>query len=134
VSKPAKPAGMVLCHLPADTINRTIETELEIAEVVLTRAAQTHAARRHPADYPKCFPHLARVIANPLYIGDDYRNPGYIELISAIPGPPPEFMLVAVNLELNEYGQYEVASFYLISEKKIASRRGKGYLKVAQKA
>lgn len=122
-----------LCELPAVVINRTIDTELEVGIVVLSRAAQIHAARRHPEEYPLCLPHIATVISDPLYIGDDAKNPGYIELISRVPAVDG-FILVAVNLEMNENGTYHVASFYVVSEKKIAGRREKGFLFVAQKA
>jgi hypothetical protein len=134
MSKPVKPSEVVLCDLPAETINCTIGTELDIAKVVLSRAAQKHAAKKHAADYPRCFPHLARIISDPLYIGDDDKNPGSIELIGRIPGLTAEFMLVAVKIEVDEGGRYHVTSFYIVSERKIASRRDKGFLMVAQKA
>jgi hypothetical protein len=69
---------LVLGPLPVDTINNTMDTELEPGEVVFSRAAQVHAARRHPVEYPVCLPHLATVVADPLYIGDDHKNPGVI--------------------------------------------------------
>ena len=124
---------LVLCELPAETINRTIDTELEVGAVILTRAAQAHAARRHPIDYPICMPHIAAVVADPLYIGDDEKNPGYIELISRVPAVG-QFILVAVNVQMKPDGTYHVASFYMVSEKKIAGRRQKGFLFNAKKA
>jgi hypothetical protein len=99
--------------------------------VLLSRAAQKHASKRHPTDYPLCLPHLATVISSPLYIGDDYKNAG-IELITRV-AALGEFVLVAVNLEADESGHYHIASFYIISEKRIQGRREKGFLRVAVK-
>lgn len=121
-----------LCDLPAEAINRTIGTQLDRAPVIISRAAQIHAARRHPIDYPRCFAHLPAIISNPLYIGDDAANAGKIELVSRPPGLDA-FVLVAVNLERDDSGCYHVASFYVVSPQKIASRRAKGYLRVALK-
>jgi hypothetical protein len=132
MSGPVKHVDLILCELPVETINRTIDTELDAAEVILSRAVQAHAARRHPVDYPLCLPHLAAIISDPLYIGDDEANVGKVELISRVPAIG-DFVLVAINLELDEYGRYHVASFYIVSEKKINGRRAKGFLKVAQK-
>lgn len=126
-------SDLPLCDLPAEVINQTINTEIEAGLVILTRAAQIHASRRHPDEYPLCLPHIAAVIAGPLYIGDDAKNPGYIELISRVPAVGG-FILVAVNIEMKDDGTYHVASFYMVSEKKIARRREKGFLYNAQKA
>lgn len=129
MSIPNKPRSLLICDLPCDLINRTLELELEEGAVLLTRAAQKHASRRHPEDYPICLPHLATVIADPLYIGDDFENAG-IELIARVPAIG-EFILVAVNIVPDELGRYHIASFYIVSEKKIQGRREKGFLYVA---
>lgn len=131
VKREKKPVEQVLCAMPCEAINHTLEMELEAGDVVLTRAAQIHARRRHPEEFEICLPHLAAVVANPLYVGDDAKNPG-IELISRIPAAGG-FILVAVKVEPDAQGRYEVASFYPVSEQKIAGRRDKGFLKIAQK-
>jgi len=41
------------------------------------------------------------------------------------------FLLVAVTIERDPAGRYNVCSFYPISEKKIQPRRARGYLRVA---
>jgi phage-Barnase-EndoU-ColicinE5/D-RelE like nuclease3 len=123
----------VLGPLPVETINNTIETELEPGDVVFSRAAQMHAARRHPAEYPVCQPHLAMVVCNPLYIGDDHKNPDKIELISRIPAAN-SFVLVAVEVERDERGRYNVCSFYTLKKEQVDSRRNKGFLKIATKS
>ncbi|MBR1195304.1 hypothetical protein JQ574_04595 [Bradyrhizobium sp. AUGA SZCCT0158] len=114
--------------MPVLAINKTLGTEIVAGEVVLTRGAQRHAYRRHPDDYPKCLPHLAAVIANPRYIGDDHSNSG-IEIWGWIPSLG-ELVLVAVELNRDADGRYQISSFYMVSEKKAQTRRQKGFLKV----
>jgi len=118
--------------MPVAQINKTIGTELDPGEVVLSRAAQAHAARRHPADYPTLLPHLDEIVADPMYIGDDHKNSG-IELVGR-PVGTRAWMLIAVTLEKDKHGRYNVVSFYPVSEGKIQSRRERGFLKIAQKA
>lgn len=119
-----------LCPMPIEVINATLELELEPGGVLLSRSAQVHALSRHPDEYPLCFPHVASVIANPLYIGDDFNNGGSIELIGRVPALG-SFMLVAVTVTLDGNGLYNVCSFYPIGEKKIQARRARGFLRVA---
>jgi hypothetical protein len=131
VSKRSKQPELVLGPLPADTINKTVGTELEPGDVVLSRAAQAHAARRHPVEYPLCLPHLATVVGDPLYIGDDLKNSG-IELIGRIQ-TVGSFVLVAVTMTRDKRGRYNVCSFYPVSREKIENRRKRGFVKVAVK-
>jgi phage-Barnase-EndoU-ColicinE5/D-RelE like nuclease3 len=124
-----RPADISVCQLPCDIINRTLGLELEPGEVVLTRAAQVHAAKRHPGDYQICLPYLGAIVAAPFYIGDDLENAG-IELIARLPALG-EYILVAVNIVRDEKGRYQIASFYKVSRQKIDGRREKGFLKIA---
>jgi hypothetical protein len=125
---PSKNPDLIIGLMPVVAVNKTLGTELDPGEVVLTRGAQRHANRRHPQDYPKCLPHLASVIANPRYIGDDHTNSG-IEIwgyVSAI----GSLVLVAVELVPDVHGRYQISSFYMVSERKAQTRRQKGFLKV----
>lgn len=115
--------------LPAERINKALGTELLAGDVLVTSACQIHAARRHPDDYPVILPHIAEVVREPLYVGDDFRNAGKIELIGRVAGWP-RFALVAVSVRLNEAGAYEVASFYFVSAAKIEARKAAGYLRI----
>lgn len=128
--KKSKQPDLILGVLPAEVVNRAIGTELDPAEVVLTRAGQRHAARRHPADYPVCLPHLAGIIADPLYVGDDFKNPGKIELIGRVQAAN-SFVLVAIDIEQLENGRYRVSSFYTLPDSRVLARRDKGFLKRA---
>jgi hypothetical protein len=121
---------LILGPLPIDIINRTLGTELDVGAVIFSAAAQIHAAREHPREYPVCFPHVAGIIAAPLYIGDDDRNPGNIEMIGRVQAAA-SLVLVAVNIELDEAGHYHVCSFYPISNTKAENRKAKGFLRIA---
>lgn len=123
-----KPAQVIFGPLPVGAIDATIGTELEPGTAVMSSNAQVHASKRHPEDFPLCFPHVAQVIANPLYVGDDLRNHGKIELVSRVPALGTG-LLVAVDLTADGDGNYFVASFYPVSEEKINNRRDKGHLK-----
>jgi len=119
--------------LPVDGINFTLGTQLDAGVAVFSRAAQTHAARRHAAEYPIIAPHIASIVLNPLYVGDDLRNAGKIELIGRVPSLAI-FALIAVSVELDQLGRYHIASLYPVSREKIEGRREKGFLKVFQKS
>ncbi len=90
--------------------------------------AQRHAQKRHPKEFARCFPHVAAIIGNPLYVRDDYRNDGKIELVGR-PIALGEYLLVAVEISLDVDGRYNVTSFYPISEQKVERRRDAGTLK-----
>jgi hypothetical protein len=126
--RPPKNPDLIIGPMPVIAVNKTLGTELEAGEVVLTRGAQRHANQRHPEDYPKCLPHLANVIANPRYIGDDYTNSG-IEIWGYV-ATLATMVLVAVELIPDEQGRYQTSSFYIVSEKKAQARRLKGFLKL----
>ena len=121
---------LILGPLPVSMVNRLFGLELLPGKVFLSRAAQIHASRRHPHDYESCLPHISRIIAEPLYIGDDFKNKGKIELIGR--AITDRFtILIAVKIEPETNGHYHVVSFYPIAERKVENRRAKGYLKVA---
>ena len=129
--RPPKQPELLLGALPVESINKTIGTELEPGQVVLSRAGQAHAARRHPNEYPILLPFLNEIIADPMYIGDDRKNSG-IELVGRVNGAN-SWALVAVTLEPDKKGRYHIASFYPVSDGKVQSRRQRGFLKVAKK-
>lgn len=117
-----------LGQLPAEAINRTLDMELNAGSVKISAAAQVHAKNRHANDFARCFPYLGEIIANPLYVRDDFRNDGKIELVGN-PIGLEEWLLVAVTISLDADGCYNVVSFYPISAGKIAKRRESGHLR-----
>lgn len=68
------------------------------------------------------------MVLDPLYIGDDVRNPGKIELIGRV-SFGKGFLLVAIELEMTGSHRYEVRSFYTIGQKDVDRRFARGFLK-----
>ena len=132
MSKRPLPAPLVFGPLPVDGINVVLGLELEEGDVVMSGRAQIHAARYHPDDYSRLQPHVSSVVINPLYVGDDFKNPGKIELVGRIPALD-EHILVAVNIEMDDNGNYNVASFYPVSEGKVNNRRQSRHLHILKR-
>lgn len=118
---------MVFGSLPVDQINRALELELEAGEVVMSGRAQLHVAKNHSADYSRLQPHVAAIVKSPLYIGDDCKNGGKIELVGRVHSLN-EHILVAVQIEKDGTGCYNIVSFYPVSEDKVTNRRLKNRL------
>jgi hypothetical protein len=127
--KREKRKELSLGQLCVAKINSALELELLEGDVVFSAGAQVHAERNHPNEFLLCLPFLAGIIADPLYIGDDHKNPG-IELISRVTAANA-MVLVAINLERDSDGRYHVLSFYTVKPEKVENRRQRGFLKVA---
>ncbi len=125
------PQKLFLGAMPVRMLESTLGLELDDGDVVLTANAQKHASRRHPHDYPRLLPHIAAIVADPMYVGDDFKNPGKIELVSRVPSAGGA-ALVAVEVTPNANGEYAISSFYPISETKIQNRRAKGTLYITK--
>lgn len=121
----AKLAPYVFGPLPVRAINDALGLELDEGEVVMSVNAQRHAQRRHPAEFARCFPHVGTIVTGPLYVRDDFKNPGKIELVGK-PAGFPDWLLVAVEVSLDADGRYNVTSFYPLSEKKVENRKNAG--------
>lgn len=74
--KREKRKELLLGPLPVAKINAVLETELVAGDVVFSVGAQVHAERRHPKEFLLCLPYLSGIVTDPLYIGDDHKNPG----------------------------------------------------------
>lgn len=128
----AKFTPLLIGPLPVCIIEATLGIEVEPGPVVFTVSNQKHALKSHPADFGRCLPHIGAVVSNPMYLRDDFRNGGKIELISRVPALG-EGLLVAVEIQPDEQGRYRVASMYPVSQKKIDSRRQAGTLLIAKR-
>jgi len=117
-----------LGDLPVAHINQVLGLELDPGRVIFSAGAQSHAFSRHETEYPSYVGYLSTVISNPMFIGDDFRNEGKIELIARIPNLKTG-LLVAVTLDTDRNGNYHLCSAYPISEKKIQGRLEKKFLK-----
>ena len=119
-------------EMPCDQIYRTLQIDIEPGSVKFSAPAQRHAYKRHPDDVPQIVPHLSQVIASPMYMGDDFRNPGKIEFVSRVAGLKGA-VLIALTVEKNERdGFYHVCSSYLISQSELDRKRGKGILQIVK--
>jgi hypothetical protein len=118
--------------IPDKAIYDTLGIELDAGDVKFSAPAQRHAYRGHPEDVPLIIPHLSQVISDPMYMGDDLKNPGKIELVRLIAGAG-KFALVAVTVAKSEDGYYHVCSAYLISQSEVDRKRDKGILKNVKK-
>lgn len=132
-AKPKKPAfvDLHLGPLPVHVINKTLGLELEPGDVVFSSGAQRHAFRSHPGDFGNCLPHVGGVVTKPAYLGDDFKNPGKIELVARIPAMGSG-LLVALVIEPDADGRYQVASMYPISARKIENRRQAQHLQICK--
>lgn len=123
------PPDLEIGPMPVEAINRVLGYDLDPGTAVFSTAAQLHANRQHPAEYPKCLPHIGQVVLTPMFLGDDFANSGKIELISKVRGVEPDVgILVAISIEITD-GKYQIASVYPISQRKIEGRLQKGFLK-----
>lgn len=118
--------------LPADLINKALGTELETADVWVSKACHGHIADDHPDDYQVVMANIIEILRSPTYAGQDAHNPKGFYLVRRIELPVQgrEFVLVAVALELSGHGTYNVKSAYTIKQQDVDSRRLKGALKV----
>ena len=123
------PPSVVLGPLPINRINKGMGTELEPGMLIVPAGMDVHVSRKRPGEYARLLPHLGAVTANPLYAGDDFKNEG-IEIIGSAPGSGGEFILIAICLTLDNGGNYQVRTFYSITDEKIQQRRRKGVLNV----
>jgi hypothetical protein len=118
--------------LPAELINRALGTELDVADVWVSKACHAHIADDHPDDYPVIMSHLIDILRSPTYAGQDAHNPNGFYLVkrveTAVAGR--DFALVAIALEVSQFGTYNVKSAYTIKQQDVDSRRLKGALKV----
>ncbi len=121
---------ILLGPLPHEEINRTLGLELNPGPVVFTVPAQRHAMKSHPDDFQACLPFVALTVKEPSYAGDDFKNPGKIELIRRM--PDKQGLLVALVVQPDDKGRYHVASMYPIPQSVIDRRRQAGWLKIVR--
>lgn len=127
----AKRKAFLVGPLPADLINRALGTELDTANVWVSKACHSHIADDHPEDYPVIMANLIDILRTPMYAGQDAKNGNGFYLVKRVePVADREFALVAINLELSPHGTYNVKSAYTIKQQDIDSRRINGALKV----
>ena len=127
-----KYSDVLPCDAPVEIIYKTLGIEMDAGPVKFSVPAQRHAFARHPDDFPIIIPHLSQILTSPLYLGDDFKNPGKIELVGRIWGVGGA-ALVSLTVAKNvRDGCYHVASTYLITQAELDKKLQKQVLKVAR--
>lgn len=130
----ARTKTIVLGPLPVDWINRTLGTELEAGEAILTVRAQDHIAEDHPEDRDLVMANLQAVVTNPTYIGQSPHHGAAFELVRRVMLPGTDkHVLAAVKLTPNPFGNYNVHSAYVINQDRVDRRIARGHLFNAKK-
>jgi hypothetical protein len=115
--------------LPADAINRALGTELDVADVWVSKAAHQHNALDHADDYAAVKANIIEIIRSPTWVGQDPKQPNNFYLVRRVAregGAEP--LLIAIGLELSAHGTYNVRTGYAISEEDVLTRRLRGSL------
>lgn len=115
--------------LPAAQINKALATELDVGDVWVSKICHEHIAVDHPEEYPLIKANIVDIITDPTWVGQDPKHGENIYLIRNLPVSGDEFALVAVGLEITEYGTYSVRSAYRIKREDIDTRILRGSLK-----
>lgn len=114
---------------PDNIVHKTLGIDVDPGEVIFSAPAQSHANKRHPGDAALIIPHLSQVIEDPMYVGDDFNNVGKIELVRMIPYSGGQSALIALTVEMDDKGFYNICSSYLITQSEVDKKRNKGILK-----
>jgi len=99
--------------------------------VWVSKACHDHIANDHPDDYEVIKAHIVDIVRSPTYVGQGVHNAGGFYLVKRIDVPVSgrAFALIAIALEVNRHGTYNVKSAYTIKQHDVDSRRLKGTLK-----
>jgi hypothetical protein len=115
--------------LPADAINRVLGTELDVADVWVSKAAHQHIALDHAADYDAVKANIIEIIRSPTWVGQDPKQANNFYLVRRVERPGGiEPLLIAIGLEPSVHGTYNVRTGYAISEEDVLTRRLRGSL------
>lgn len=114
--------------LPAAIINAALGTELEVADVWVSKVAHQHIALDHPEDYPAVKANIIDIITSPTWVGQDPKHGGNFYLVRRVPQDDKNAILVAIGLGPSEHGTYSVRTAYAIGEDDILTRRLRGSL------
>lgn len=111
--------------LPAERVNRVLGTELDPADVWISKACHRHIAEDHPVDYEIIMANIVEIVADPTWIGQDPRHSANFYLVKRIVADSKDVpaILVAIGLTLNAHGTYSAKSAYRISQADIDTRR-----------
>lgn len=116
--------------LAAEQINRAMNLDLDDGDVWVSRACHRHIAEDHPDDYPYIKANIIEIIREPTWVGQDPKHAENFYLIrSLVVAEGSPVALVAIGLEMTEYGTYSVRSAYRIKQEDVDTRILRGSLK-----
>lgn len=116
--------------LPADPINRALALELEDGDVWVSSACHRHMAKDHSDDYPYIKANIIDLIREPTWVGQDPKHGRNFYLIRRIAVEEgAAAVLIAIGLEMTEYGTYSVRTAYRIKQEDIDNRILRGSTK-----
>ena len=116
--------------LPANQINKALSLELGVGDVWVSRACHRHIKFDHAQDYPLIKAHIVDIITDPTWVGQDAKHGATVYLVRKLPVEQETgFALIAVGLEITEYGTYSVRSAYAIKREDVDTRILRGSLK-----
>jgi hypothetical protein len=97
-------------------------------DVWVSKAAHKHIAEDHPDDYPLIWAALPRLLVSPDYVGEQHKKSDSFYLVTRV--PVDGGVLMAISLEMTEYGTYNLRSAYSIKQTTIDNRRDAGNLHI----
>ena len=110
--------------LVVDPINRALGTELDTAEVWVSKACHEHIARDHAADYALIMDNFAEIVRSPTFAGQDPKHGENFYVVKRIAGQSNnEHVLVAIGLTVSQFGTYNVRTAYRIKQEDVDRRR-----------
>jgi hypothetical protein len=115
--------------LPADAINKALGTELDPADVWVSKAAHQHIAVDHAADYAAVMANIVDLVRSPMWVGQDPKHGRNFYLVRrvALAGSSVPLM-ISIGLTVSKHGTYNVRTGYSLNEEDILTRRLRGSL------
>jgi hypothetical protein len=111
--------------LPVEIIAPILKENLEAGPVRLSALAHEHIARDHQEDYEFCLRNMADAIDHPTYIG---KAPWQIRNFELVKKVEEENLLIAIGIEPNRFGSYNIRSAYRITFEQVRRRVAEKHL------
>lgn len=116
--------------LNVEPINKALGTELDPADVWVSKACHAHIADDHPDDYELIMANIVEIVRSPTWVGQDPRHGENFYVVKRIvSADATDFALVAIGLELSAFGTFRVRTAYTIDQADVDTRRLRGSLK-----
>lgn len=114
--------------LPVAVINAALGTELDSADVWVSKSAHQHIALDHADDYPAVMANMIDIITAPTWAGQDPKHAENFYLVRRVTQMQADAVMIAIGLEPNEHGAFNIRTAYAINEDDILTRRLRGSL------